>query len=208
MTVARTLSQNGTFQSSLAFGQMAETVIAKWLLAQGRIVVPIYDIEKDTGKGPRVFGAKFEAAAPDLLVFRGDGSFMWCEAKHKTVFTWYRRDPQWETGIDLNHWEHYQNVATATGVPVYVFFLHRCSTPSASDLQHGCEPVCPTGLFGNTLDNLAKSISHKSPRHSKPGGHGRHGMVYWAEKSLRLVASLETVLEIAETASAKKTRMR
>ncbi len=194
MSVSGTLSESA-FQQQLAFGQMAETAIAKWLIAQGRIILPVYDVEVNTGKGPRVFGARFEAAAPDLLVFRGGGSFTWCEAKHKTRFAWYRLKRRWQTGIDLNHWDHYQKVGQATGFGVYLFFLHDCSTPSASDLQYGCDPECPTGLFGNTLDNLAGSISQTSER------HGRHGMVYWAREALNKVASLDEVFAAAEARS-------
>ena len=191
MSVTHALSSRD-FQKALAFGQMGETDIAKWLIAKGRAVLPVYDIEFEAGgKGPRVFSAKVELAAPDLLVFRGKGSFVWCEAKHKTVFTWYRKENRWETGMDLHHWHQYQQVQETTGIPVYVFFLHRNSTPDKRDLDSGSDEECPTGLFGQTLSELANSISHTSNK------HGNHGMVYWAHESLQWHDSVENVLQIA-----------
>jgi hypothetical protein len=47
------------FQKRLAFGQIAETAIAQWIMrARGGVVLPIYEVEHDTGKGPRVFSAE------------------------------------------------------------------------------------------------------------------------------------------------------
>lgn len=127
---------------------------------------------------------------------------MWCEAKRKSRFAWYRNYERWQTGIDLNHWKHYQAVAKATGFGVYLFFLHDCSTPSAGDLGHGSEPTCPTGLFGGSLDYLANNISQTIGRSGPCGGHGRHGMVYWAHDSLTLHGELEEVLRIAKSTDA------
>jgi len=187
MSVNRTLGKTA-FQKQLAFGQMAETLIARWLISKGKTILPIYDIEYDTGKGPRVFGENdFQYAAPDLLVWSDKGT-VWCEAKHKTVFSWYRKSKQWETGIDLNHWTAYQKVAERIGLPVWLLFLHRSDKPSPEDLRWDCPAICPAGLFGNELSQLTESTSHTSHL------HGRHGMIYWAENNLLCLASLEEML--------------
>lgn len=175
-----------TFQRQLAFGQMAETQIARWLMKRGHAILPIYDIEYDTGKGPRMFCREFEAAAPDLLVWTCYGA-KWIEAKHKTVFTWYRIKQQWETGIDLHHYEAYERIATRTDLSVWLLFLHRSDVPDLRDQNKGCPPACPTGLFGGDLAALKQCESHRSNR------HGRHGMVYWAHKDLKFLAPLKEI---------------
>lgn len=190
MSVNQSLSQS-SFQRQLAFGQVAETLIAKWIISKGGIILPIYDIEYETGKGPRVFEKNgLQYAAPDLLVWKSDKKAVWCEIKHKTVFSWYRRLQQWETGIDLNHWKAYQKVAQKTGMPVWLFFLHRSDRPSPRDLQYNCPPRCPVGLFGNQLDDLLTSTSHTSNQ------HGRHGMIYWAESDLQCLAELDEINQL------------
>ena len=170
---------------------MAETRIARWLLSRGNILMPVYDIEIETGKGPRVFSRAFQAAAPDLYVWNHNGAF-WCEAKHKTVFTWYRKTKQWETGIDLHHWHHYERISSETKVPVWLLFLHELSTPDIKDRKHECCPdSCPTGLFGEQMDVLHTKVSHTS------GRYGRYGMVYWAHRDLRMLDTLENVSKLS-----------
>ena len=68
-----------------------------------------------------------------------------------------------------------------------VMFLHRCSEPDARDIEAGCPPTCPTGLFGGPLDYLT---GHENHRHEH---WGRHGMVYWARDTLLYFASLDEI---------------
>lgn len=182
MSVALNLSRN-SFQKNLAFGQMAETAIARWLISRGAIILPIYDIEYDTGKGPRLFSADANLVAPDLLAWT-KGRFLWIEAKHKSVFTWSRRHGRWQTGIDLKHWRDYQRVSDTTDCDIWLLFLHRCSMPDQRDRAY-CPPECPTGLFGGMIAELAKNFSHEDMR------HGHSGMVYWNYESLHAIAPLE-----------------
>ncbi len=183
MSVAQKRSSDLAFQKNLAFGQMAETAIARWLISRGAIVLPIYDIEYDTGKGPRLFSADMKLVAPDLLVWN-KRQFLWIEAKHKSVFTWSRRHGHWQTGIDLKHWRDYQKVSQRTGCDIWLLFLHRCSRPDFRDREY-CPPECPTGLFGGTIERLTETFSHEDMR------HGRSGMIYWNHKSLHAIASLK-----------------
>lgn len=181
MNVNASLSSSA-FQRKLAFGQVAESEIAKWIMHRGNIVLPIYDIEYDSGKGPRLFSDSRQYIAPDLLVF-GKNSPIWIEAKHKTVFSWWRKGRVWETGIDRRHYHEYLAVSEVIDWPVWIIFLHRCSTPAACDAQH-CVGDSPTGLFGNTLKFLRDNISHQSDKWAK-------GMVYWARDSLTQLATLD-----------------
>jgi len=185
MSVNSSLSGK-TFKEQLAFGQIAETQIARWLLARGGVVLPIYDVEIQSGKGPRVFSKDEQFAAPDLLV-ASSGGVHWIEAKHKTVFTWHRISKQWTTGIDLHHYSDYRCVEERIPWPVWLLFLHRSATPDSRDMAANCPEACPVGLFGNPLSVLVDNESHQHCN------HGRHGMVYWGVDSLRRIATLEEV---------------
>ena len=187
MSVNTSLSASTTFKRKLAFGQIAETQIAKWIIARGNLVLPVYDIEIESGKGPRLFGGRdSELVAPDLLVISTNGT-CWIEAKHKTVFTWHRITSQWTTGIDKRHYEYYIKVGEQTPWPVWLLFLHQHDTPSKIDIPHGCPAKCPTGLFGKPLSELQGSENH---RHDN---WGTSGMVYWAHRTLMLLATLEQI---------------
>lgn len=178
------------FHQQLAHGQLGESIIAKWCMSRGSSVLPVYEKEIDTGKGPRFFTPEGQHAAPDMFVMP---SMHWVEAKHKTVFTWHRKTARWVTGIDLNHYEDYKRVQATSTRPVWLLFLHRCSTPDARDLAHGCPAECPTGLFGGGLDYLAENENH---RHEN---WGRYGMVYWAHDVLRLLAGIEELDSIVQS---------
>jgi hypothetical protein len=188
MTTIRALSDS-TFQKQLAFGQIAETVISRWLMSRGLIVLPIYDIEYHTGKGPRLFSADGSMIAPDILVIGKNRQAIWIEAKHKTVFSWYRIGKRWVTGIDLYHYRQYLEVEKRIQWPIWILFYHESGTPNHIDLVHGCPSSCPVGLFGAPLCDLAKkeNQSHASNR------HGKSGMIYWGEGNLRLLATKEQI---------------
>jgi len=181
-----------SFQKQLAFGAIAETLIAKWLMRKGYSVLPMYDIEYETGKGPRLFGsaANSQLVVPDFLGWK-DGRQLWFEAKHKTTFTWYRKKSQWETGIDLHHWKSYLQVVERTRLPAVLLFFHRSTTPAIQDQKvAACPKSCPAGLFGGRIELLAERISHTDQR------WGRYGMVYWADRDLRLFETLENMLSL------------
>ena len=167
-----------SFERSLAFGQVGESFISKWLQQRGHSVFPAYQVEMNTGKGPQLFSATQNLVLPDLLAFR-DGKVIWFEAKHKTCFTWHRITRRWVTGVDLRHYGEYQEVAQKTELPVWLMFYHPQSQPSESDLAFGSPESCPTGLFGNDLAKLTKTENHRSNK------HGKSGMVYWSVKKLR-----------------------
>lgn len=185
------------FERNLEIGRIAEGVIAHWLMLRGDAVMPAYQIEKHTGKGPQLFAVDRNLVAPDMLVFNHRG-ITWVESKHKSVFTWHRMTRRWTTGIDLRHYGDYLRVAKSTRLPVWLLFFHRESRPSADDLRAGCPPECPTGLFGGDLFDLVGLENHRAPALSRERsgmlGHGRSGMVYWAADDLKLLASKEDVL--------------
>lgn len=184
MSVNRRLAK-GEFERQLAFGQIAESEISKWIIARGGYVLPVYDVEYDTGKGPRIFGAGRQIVAPDLIVF-SHGGVSWIEAKHKTVFSWHRISGRWVTGIDLHHYRQYLEVLEIAEWPVWLLFLHRCSAPSPDDSRYPCCPQeCPVGLFGGPLTVLRDKENHRS------GKWGRSGMVYWSNRVLTRLATLD-----------------
>lgn len=177
-----------TFEDKLAYGQMGESAIARWLKSRGNNVLPVYEKEIDTGKGPRFFTPAGQLVAPDMFVMP---AMRWIEAKHKTVCTWYRKGQYWCTGIDLHHYSQYRQVQETSRQPVWLLFLHRSAQPDARDVEHGCPIRCPVGLYGQQLNHL---IRHESHQHSN---WGRHGMVYWAIDTLKRLADLEEFEQVA-----------
>lgn len=185
-----------SFERALQFGKVAEGLIAAWLQSRGNAILPAYEIEKSSGKGPQLFCADGDFVAPDMLVFTANG-IRWIEAKHKTHFTWHRVTGRWTTGIDMRHYHDYLMVEKQTKLPVWLMFFHSGSKPSDEDAKHGCPPECPTGLFAGKLFDLIITENHRSPRFdpSRVGlvGHGRSGMVYWAPDAFKLLATCDEV---------------
>lgn len=179
-------------------GLIAEGLIAAWLKYRGHAIMPAYQIEQTTGKGPQLFSAEGEFVAPDILAFTHKG-IHWIEAKHKSVFTWHRASGQWTTGVDLRHYVDYLRVSWRTKFPVWLMFYHRESVPSEIDRRYDCPSECPTGLFGGELFRLVGSESHRAkhfdPTRTGMVGHGRSGMVYWSVDNLKLLATKDEINE-------------
>lgn len=177
------------FADHLAWGQVAESHIARWLrFTRGYSVLPVYQMDMPTGKGPQIFSASTSFVAPDFLAWKGADA-RWIEAKCKSVFSWYRLGRCWVTGIDIRHYENYCAIDAQGPWPVYLLFLHLSNVPAAHDRKHGCPPACPTGLFTGKLSALKTRESHRSDR------HGRSGMVYWDERHLVRITSASAVVE-------------
>lgn len=170
-----------SFERSLAFGQRGEQTVSEWLQSRGHLVFPAYEKEGSDYKGPQLFSSSGDLILPDLLAFR-DGKAIWFEVKRKTCFTWHRLTRRWVTGIDLHHYQQYLEVRRRVGLPVWLVFHHPESVPDTRDVDRGCPDLCPSGLFGNSIDKLKESENH---RHSN---WGKSGMVYWASDSLRMLA--------------------
>jgi len=183
-----------TFDAQLRSGQIGEGYIAMWLRKRGWNVLPVYEKEIDTGKGPRLFMAEAsrhkELIAPDLLAIK-NGNFMWVEAKRKTRFSWYGNGNYWVTGIDKRHFSDYLQVRDETGIPIWLMFLHTEGVTWPNDvLRWGAPETCPTGLYGGEIKRLARpdAISHESDR------HGPTGMLYWAYDTLQEMAQLDELI--------------
>ncbi len=166
-----------SFAQNLVIGKVGESKIANWLKSRGYSVLPVYEIEINTGKGPRLFSPTKQIIAPDMLAFRNQDT-LWIEAKHKTAFTWYRVKQQWETGIDLKHYLDYIEIDIYSPFRVWLLFLHDGGKAKDSD-------VSPSGMYGNSLARLVKSESHRS------NNWGKSGMVYWSIGSLVKLADIE-----------------
>ncbi len=174
--------QTASFDSKLKYGQMGESLIARWLRRKGWAVMPVYEVELTAGKGPRVFAPQAELAAPDMLIYKANEAY-WIEAKHKTAFSLYRKTRQWVTGIDVRHYEHYCAIDDSSPWPVWLLFLQRGGKAKDSPDES------PAGLYGNPLRILRGSESHRW------GDYGHGGMVYWAESSLKRLATLDEILK-------------
>lgn len=179
-----------SFSERLSFGKIGESLIANWFKRKGYAVLPVYEKEIGTGKGPQVYLAETQLVAPDMLCFKGRKVF-WIEAKHKSVFSWHRRTQSWVTGIDLHHYEDYLRVARCSPWDIWLLFLHE------NDWTEEPPHNCPVGLFGGELDYLSQ---HENHRHAN---WGRSGMVYWTHETLHLVALLSEVKHAISTQSSK-----
>lgn len=164
-----------TFQKLLNEGRVGESIIAQWLVSRGFSVLPVYEIELQTGKGPRLYSPHKNIIATDMLAFRGE-KVLWIEAKHKTAFAWHRISQQWTTGIDLTHYLDYCEIDDYSPFRVWLLFLHKGGQAKDSP------PNSPSGLFGNSLAYLRTHESHRWANY----GHG--GMVYWSIDNLKLLA--------------------
>ncbi len=159
------------FHEALAQGKVGESEIARWLIKNGKNILPIYEISDYQFKGPALYCANGDSIiAPDMAVFSEKG-LVFIEAKHKNAFSWYRNKGIWTTGIDKHHYNQYILFRNRLGFPVWILFLHRGGVAKDS-------PPSPAGLFGNNLSILSKCIDHESDR------YGKHGMVYWNKESL------------------------
>jgi len=167
-----------SFNESLRWGQLGESVIAQWFKAKGYAILPVYAKDGGDYKGPQVFCAERSMAAPDLLCFK-PSHVLWVEAKRKSVFSWYRLKQQWETGIDLHHYEQYLELRKRAPWELWLMFLHEQAHTTERPYD------CPTGLFGREISLLALCESHRSMK------HGPHGMVYWAHEHLHKLATLD-----------------
>ena len=177
-----------SFEQSLEVGKIGESRIAAWLNQRGLHVLPVYEKEVREGKGPTLFSAEGEQhICPDLLAFR-DGRAYWIEAKHKQAFTWHRITERFVTGIDIKHYEEYQEVQRLHPEwVIWLFFLHKKG--KAKDTPDGLEG--PSGLFCAPLKHLQDNENHRSPK------YGEKGMVYWSASTLRQVAKLDEVMKAA-----------
>lgn len=173
-----------SFKANLQTGRIGEGEIANWLIGRGYSVLPAYEIEVQTGKGPRVYTPSGGLISPDLLAFH-KGKTIWFEAKTKSAFTWHRNSNTWQTGIDLRHWNDYLKVAEITPFDVWLLFLHREGNLAKDTPEEVGIP--PSGLFGNDIQILKEKIDHTSDK------HGKSGMVYWKRGDLRLLAPINVV---------------
>lgn len=167
------------FSHQLKFGVIGENRISRWLKNRGNTILPIYETEINTGKGPRLYTPEENLIAPDMLILSDDG-ILWIEAKHKTAFTWHRISKKFVTGIDLRHYEDYCKIAERYPYEVWLMFLHEGGTAKDS-------PSSPSGLFANSLEYLKENENH---RHDN---WGKSGMVYWSIDNLKKLAEITEI---------------
>jgi hypothetical protein len=162
------------FNDNLAFGQVAESKIAKWLIARGCHVLPAYQIIEKKANGPQLFSRSGNFVTPDMFVFCKSGA-IWLEAKHKTAFTYHRKTGRFVTGVDLHHWRDYLRVKDLTSVECWLMFNHLGGVAKDS-------PPSPSGLFAGEIGSLSQCVNHTHEN------WGRHGMIYWAIDSLKKIS--------------------
>ncbi len=173
------------FKETLSYGVVGESLIANWFRSQGYSILPVYEVEINTGKGPRLSTPAGQLIAPDMFIFKSEKAF-WIEAKHKNAFSWHRLTKRWVTGIDICHYEDYCIIDNALSYPVWLMFLHRGGQAKDSPGDS------PSGLFGKSLEFLRCNENHRS------SNWGKTGMVYWDIASLEYLAPLKDIYDINE----------
>lgn len=174
----------GNFRKQLEFGKIGESKIAMYLMSRGNSVLPVYEKLDDDKVGPRLYTPDENIIAPDMLIWKGQ-TLSWIEAKHKSVFSWHRKTRRWVTGIDLRHYQDYLRLAYSNiKWPIWLLFLHEIDEPDERDKPY-CPEKCPIGLYGNNIMALEKDENH---RHDN---WGNSGMVYWDEKTLIKIETLD-----------------
>lgn len=154
-------------------GRPAERMLKEMLVSKGFCVIPIYDFtigDDAWKKGPRIYTKNKELVSPDMLAMKGaDAVFI--EAKQKSVFTLYRKNQEWQTGIDTRHFLDYYRLAQLVDFPIWVFFVHLFEYPPEGDIYN--QGPSPTGIFGQEVNLL---FDYKD--------HEYNGMTYWNKCSL------------------------
>jgi hypothetical protein len=170
------MDSSQTFNANYKYGKIAESKIALYFMGKGYAVLPIYEKEISEGKGPAIYFPDAEIIGTDMMILK-ERKIFWIEAKHKTAFSWHRITSRWVTGIDIKHYEHYQEIAKRTEWPVWFIFYHEGGQAKDSPTES------PKGIFGNDLIFLKENENH---RHAN---WGKYGMVYWAIDKLILIGS-------------------
>jgi len=95
--------------------------VADFLKNKGWFVIPSYDYSGEDGnKAPKLQGLNKNFVIPDLDISK-EGKRKWAEVKTKTSASYTRITNQYEHGIPLRHFEHYQEVEKITGCEVWLF---------------------------------------------------------------------------------------
>lgn len=153
-------------------GTVAELKIASKLRNGG---VHISIVRHGTSVAPLLYGWGGDLVLPDMQGFwphqvgqvRGNA---WVESKLKsTCGVMECMDNLRTTGIDLHHWQHYDQVQQVTGYPVVLVFVQREQD----------------GVFIADLD------THRVPA----VGNAKGKMVFWALDSLQRVCSYTELME-------------
>lgn len=186
-----------TFREKLQFGQVGESLIARYLRLRGWTILPAYEKEIDNGKGPRLFlplwSEDADLITPDLQAMKNQ-QVKWIEAKHKNMATFFRKKWRWQTGIDKHHYLDYLKVQDRTPTwPIWLLFLQE--PPVETNAPPNVNP-CPIGLFGCPI---TQPFSDEGTYIDKKGKSC--DMVYWGlsdgpiyKKDLKQLATLESVL--------------
>lgn len=172
-----------TFAEKLAWARKWEKAAAEWLRTRGWYTLPTYDYSAGGDKAPKLMsptGAE-DLVIPDLLTMRREGR-RWLEVKYKSHADVHRNtEALWKirgaapevarersevTGISLRLWGHYKAVQEATGIPVYVAFLHEKERE----------------VRGGTLAELEAAVSH----FYDGARMGRDGMIFFKYRALRV----------------------
>jgi len=166
-----------TFEEQLAFARRYEKGVALWLMARGWRILPTYDFSGSDGdKAPRLLAENDDKSLvlPDLLACKG-GNSRWVEVKYKDAADWTRTTQRFETGISLRLWRHYLMAKEASGLNVWIVFVHQ-----REGEMRGAEVA---------------ALAEMPPRIYEGKKMGRGGMAFFPWNGLRLMATLDEIVQ-------------
>jgi hypothetical protein len=112
----------------LRLGQKWEMRISEWLQENNVFVLDAFKcLETESSiKSPRykLLPQDQNIIIPDLLLAK-NGISQWVEVKYKNNGLVNYKDSKTYSGFDSDKLLHYIRVQSITGIPVYVFFLHK-----------------------------------------------------------------------------------
>lgn len=150
-------------------GRVGEWIVSMIMRAKKYHVVPSYDYAGvDGGKPPRMQGANLALIIPDLDVCRG-GRRSWFEVKTKSRADYTRVTGRDEHGMDLWHFNQYQQVELESGCDVTVAVYEETTGD----------------VLAIGLKTIAR-IGRKSPNFN----NGRGGM-FWPRDDMAPLATVE-----------------
>lgn len=113
------------FEHDRELGRQYEIAVSRWLQRRGWHILPAYDYAgQGDSKAPKLMRLADGYIVPDLLACRA-GRRRWYEVKFKTRCTRRRPGAPLETGINLKHWRHYNDVKALSGDQVWLVFVHK-----------------------------------------------------------------------------------
>lgn len=107
-------------------GEPAERLVEELLKKRGYWVTPARTHRVSLDSAPLLHGKNTSLIQPDIFAI-GNSRLFWAEVKQKTSPQKVYKRNQYEHGIERRQYEHYKQVVSECGHPVYLFVYEECN---------------------------------------------------------------------------------